>query len=227
MVHRVGDEVIVSCEPATARVVEKLRYIMVEWPWRTADNSLNIRWNGQVALPYGDSHQEWSPYRLEPAAFALRPGDVCTVSIPATRLYVGALREVRPSTKPRLDSGPHRGNPRHPSGEDGHGPGGRGVHALPGRGRPHSRGAGQELSRCASGSGTTRTDARARCSRGSRDGPIPRGSAVVLRVALHPAVDPVTGRHELVLVLLQRILDRSPGPPGLRRGICKSVSSAC
>ena len=96
MVHRVGDEVIVSCEAATARVVEKHRYIVVEWPWRTADHSLNVRWNGQVALPYGDSHQEWSPYRLEPAAFALRPGDVCTVSIPPTRLYVGHYEKYDP-----------------------------------------------------------------------------------------------------------------------------------
>ncbi|MFI8184274.1 hypothetical protein OG539_40295 [Actinacidiphila glaucinigra] len=96
MVPRVGDEVIVSCEPATARVVEKHRYITVEWPWGTADNSFNIRWSGHVNLPYGDAHQEWSPYRLEPAAFALRVGDVCTVSIPPTRLHVGHYETYDP-----------------------------------------------------------------------------------------------------------------------------------
>ncbi|MFE2586728.1 hypothetical protein [Streptomyces sp. NPDC059378] len=96
MVPRIGDHVMVSCEPAAARVVGTGRYVMLEWPWRTIDNSSNFRWNGQVALPHGDSHQEWSPYRLEPAASALRVGDVCTVCIPPTRLYVGHYEEYRP-----------------------------------------------------------------------------------------------------------------------------------
>jgi hypothetical protein len=96
MIPRIGDEVIVSCEPATARVVDVIRYITLEWPWRTIDNSSNFRWNGQVALPYGDSHQEWSPYRLEPVGSALRVGGFCAVSIPPTRLYVGHYEEYDP-----------------------------------------------------------------------------------------------------------------------------------
>lgn len=96
MAPRIGDEVIVSCKPATARVAEVDRYIILEWPWRAIDNSSNFRWNGQVALPYGDSHQEWSPYRLEAAASAVRVGDVCTVSIPPTRLYVEHYEEYDP-----------------------------------------------------------------------------------------------------------------------------------
>jgi|SRR5690349_4358043 len=96
MVPRIGGEVIISCAPATARVAGVGRYITLEWPWRAIDNSSNVRWNGQVALPHGDARQEWSPYCLEPAASALRVGDACTVSIPPTRLYVGHYEEYDP-----------------------------------------------------------------------------------------------------------------------------------
>ncbi|MFD5495421.1 hypothetical protein ACFYY3_08230 [Streptomyces sp. NPDC001812] len=96
MVPRIGDQVIVSCEPATARVVRVDRYITLEWPWGAIDNSSSFRWNGQTALPYGDFHQEWSPFHLEPAASTLRVGDNCTVSIPPTRLYVGHYEEYHP-----------------------------------------------------------------------------------------------------------------------------------
>ncbi|WP_055692178.1 hypothetical protein [Streptomyces prasinus] len=96
MVPRIGDQVIVSCEPATARVVGVGRYITLEWPWGAIDDSSSFRWNGQTALPYGDSPQEWSPFRLEPAASTLRVGDDCAVSIPPTRLYVGHYEEYHP-----------------------------------------------------------------------------------------------------------------------------------
>jgi hypothetical protein len=97
MILRSGDEVIVSCEPASARVVAvDSRYISLEWPWGAIDNSSNFRWNGQYALPWGDYPQEWVPYRLEPAASALRAGDVCTVSIPPIRLYAGHYEEYDP-----------------------------------------------------------------------------------------------------------------------------------
>jgi hypothetical protein len=97
VVPRIGDEVIVTCEPAVARLVKvDRRYCYLEWPWRTIDNSSHVRWNGQVALPYGDSHQEWSPYRLEPMGPALRAGGDCAVSIPPTRLYVAHYEEYDP-----------------------------------------------------------------------------------------------------------------------------------
>lgn len=96
MVPRIGDHVIVSCEPAAARVVGVDRYITLEWPWGAIDNSSNFRWNGQAALPHGESRDEWSPFRLEPAPPTLRAGDVCTVSIPPTRLYVGHYEEYHP-----------------------------------------------------------------------------------------------------------------------------------
>lgn len=88
---------IVSCEPASARVAEvDSRHIIIEWPWRAIDNSSKFRWNGQFALPRGDSPLAWIPYRLEPPAPALHAGDVCTVSIPPTRLYVGHYEEYDP-----------------------------------------------------------------------------------------------------------------------------------
>lgn len=97
MFPQVGSLVIVSCESASARVAAvSSRYITLEWPWRVIDNSTNFRWNGTCALPYGESHPEWVPYQLEPAASELRVGDVCTVSIPPTRLYVGHYEEYDP-----------------------------------------------------------------------------------------------------------------------------------
>lgn len=97
MLPQVGSEVIVSCEPASARVVSvTARYITVEWPWGVVDNSANFRWDGTFALPYGESNSEWVPYRFEPAASELCGGDFCTVSIPPTRLYVGHYETYDP-----------------------------------------------------------------------------------------------------------------------------------
>lgn len=97
MLSEVGSEVLVSCEPARARVAAvNSRYITLEWPWRAVDNSANIRWNGTFSLPCGDAHPEWVPYKLEPTASELRPGDVCAVSIPPTRLYVVHYEEYDP-----------------------------------------------------------------------------------------------------------------------------------
>lgn len=63
---QIGDAVIVSCEPASARVVEvDSRQVTLEWPWGAIDNSSNFRWDGRFSLPYGDSNPEWVPYRLE------------------------------------------------------------------------------------------------------------------------------------------------------------------
>jgi len=96
MVPRVGDQVVVSCEPGVARVVGVGRYITLEWPWGAIDASSGFRWDGRVALPHGDGHPEWSPFHLEPAASTLRVGDMCTVSIPPTRLYVGHYEQYDP-----------------------------------------------------------------------------------------------------------------------------------
>jgi hypothetical protein len=97
MFLQVGSEVIVSCEPASARVAAvSSRYITLEWPWRVVDNSTNFRWDGTFSLPNGESHPEWVPYQLEPAASDLHAGDVCTVSIPPTRLYVEHYEEYDP-----------------------------------------------------------------------------------------------------------------------------------
>jgi hypothetical protein len=97
MFPQVGSEIIVSCAPARTRVVEvSSRFITVKWPWRTIDNSTNFRWDGTFALPYGEGHSEWVPYRLEPAAAELRAGDECTLSIPPTRVHVGHYEEYDP-----------------------------------------------------------------------------------------------------------------------------------
>ncbi|MFI6401360.1 hypothetical protein [Streptomyces sp. NPDC050548] len=97
MLPQVGSEVIVSCEPARARVVSvSTRYITVEWPWSVVDNSSTFRWDGTFALPHGESNPEWVPYRLEPTPSELRAGDVCTVSIPPTRLYVSHCETYDP-----------------------------------------------------------------------------------------------------------------------------------
>lgn len=88
---------MVSCEPASARVIAvSTRYITLEWPWRVIDNSTNFRWDGTFSLPHGEFHAEWVPYQLEPAAPELRAGDVCTISIPPTRLYVGHYEKYDP-----------------------------------------------------------------------------------------------------------------------------------
>ncbi|MFJ8942966.1 hypothetical protein ACIRG4_06700 [Streptomyces sp. NPDC102395] len=97
MFPKVGSEVIVSCGPASARVVAvNSRYVTIKWPWREIDDSSNFRWDGTFALPHGESNPEWVPYLLEPAASELRAGDVCTVSIPPTRLHVGHYEEYDP-----------------------------------------------------------------------------------------------------------------------------------
>ncbi|MER5474052.1 hypothetical protein ABZX90_15125 [Streptomyces sp. NPDC002935] len=97
MFPEVGSEVIVSCEPASARVAAvSPRYVSLEWPWRVIDNSTNIRWNGRFSLPHGEFNSEWVPFQLEPAASELRAGDICTISIPPTRLYVGHYEEYDP-----------------------------------------------------------------------------------------------------------------------------------
>jgi hypothetical protein len=90
VVPEIGGEVIVSLEPTSARVRSvSSRYITIEWPWGIADNSSNFRWDGTCNLPCDDTYPEWVPYRLEPAVPELRAGDMCTVSIPPTRVYVG------------------------------------------------------------------------------------------------------------------------------------------
>jgi len=97
MLPRIGNEVIVSCEPAIARVDSvSLRHITVEWPWGAVDNSSNFRWDGKFSLPIDDSRSEWMPYRVEPAVSELHPGDICTVSIPPTRLYVEHYEKYDP-----------------------------------------------------------------------------------------------------------------------------------
>ena len=94
MVPRVGDEVTVSCEAASARVVAvNSRHIALEWPWGVIDRSSSFRWDGTYSLPCEESHAEWVPYRLEPAASELRAGDTCMISIPPTRLHVGHYEE--------------------------------------------------------------------------------------------------------------------------------------
>jgi hypothetical protein len=97
MAPRVGDEVIVSCESASARVVAKdLRYITLEWPWGVVDNSSKFRWDGKMHLPVDDSTAEWTPFLMEPEPAQLRVGDVCTISIPPMRLHVGHYEEYDP-----------------------------------------------------------------------------------------------------------------------------------
>lgn len=97
MVPRVGDEVTVSCEAASARVVAvNSRHIALEWPWGVIDHSSIFRWDGTYSLPCEESHAEWVPYRLEPAASELRAGDTCVISIPPTRLHVGHYEEYDP-----------------------------------------------------------------------------------------------------------------------------------
>jgi len=97
MVPQIGDEVVVSCEPASARVVAvHARHITLSWPWGVIDNSSNFRWDGTFNLPCDDDHPEWVPYRLDPPVSELDAGDVCTVSIPAMRLYVGHYEEYDP-----------------------------------------------------------------------------------------------------------------------------------
>jgi hypothetical protein len=97
MIPQIGDEVIVSCEPATGRVVTVTsRYITVRWPWGAIDQASRFQWDGTHAFPRSASDPEWLPYRLEPAASELAEGDVCTVSIPPTRLYVGHYEEYDP-----------------------------------------------------------------------------------------------------------------------------------
>ncbi|MFI2352579.1 hypothetical protein ACH492_37470 [Streptomyces sp. NPDC019443] len=97
MVPQIGDEVVVSCEPASARVAAlDSRHITLEWPWGVIDNSSNFRWDGGFSIPCDDSDLEWVPYHIEPVVSELRAGDVCMVSIPPTRLYVGHYEEYDP-----------------------------------------------------------------------------------------------------------------------------------
>ena len=97
MAYRIGDEVIVSCEPASAQVVSvNATHICLQWPWGEIDNSGQVRWDGTFHLPWADSSPEWSPYRFDPAPPALQAGDVCSVSIPPTRLCVGHYEEYAP-----------------------------------------------------------------------------------------------------------------------------------
>jgi len=87
-------EVVVSCPPGQARVVAvSPRHVTVTWPWGEPDHSAGYRWDGTFALPYGEARTEWVPYRVEPDPAGLRVGDVCTVSIPPTRLVVGFYEE--------------------------------------------------------------------------------------------------------------------------------------
>ncbi|MEB3966067.1 hypothetical protein OKJ48_38470 [Streptomyces kunmingensis] len=98
MFPQVGSEVMVSCEPAPARVVSVgPRYVQLEWPWREVDNSSFFQWDGTFALPYGESQSEWVPYVTEPAVSELAVGDVCTVSIPRTRLHVAHYEKYEPA----------------------------------------------------------------------------------------------------------------------------------
>jgi hypothetical protein len=97
MAPEVGDEVIVSCESASARVkAVSSRYIILEWPWRAIDNSSRYRWDGTYAFPCDEVHPEWVPFRLEPAPSELNPGDQCMISIPPMRLYVGHYEKYDP-----------------------------------------------------------------------------------------------------------------------------------
>ncbi|WP_131816061.1 hypothetical protein [Streptomyces sp. 3213.3] len=97
MLPQVSGQVIVSCESASAQVVSVgSGQITLEWPSGVIDNSSNFRWDGKFSLPIDVSPSEWMPYLVEPAVSELRPGDICTVSIPPTRLYVGHYEEYNP-----------------------------------------------------------------------------------------------------------------------------------
>lgn len=95
MAPKVGDEVIVSCDPGRACVMAvDSRYVTIKWPWRTIDASSKYRWNGTYAFPVGS--RDWVPFVLEPPVSELRVGDECLLSIPPTRLYVGYFEEYSP-----------------------------------------------------------------------------------------------------------------------------------
>ncbi|MHC5902497.1 hypothetical protein ACVNF4_01040 [Streptomyces sp. S6] len=97
LILQIGDEVIVSCEAASARVVAvNSRHITLKWPWGVIDHSSNFRWDGTYSLPCDESDAEWIPYRLEPAASELHAGDECMISIPPTRLHVGHYEKYDP-----------------------------------------------------------------------------------------------------------------------------------
>ncbi|MFL6071845.1 MAG: hypothetical protein ACJ73S_00325 [Mycobacteriales bacterium] len=99
-----GDRLVLSCEPADARVAGMDEdYVFIEWPWRAIDPESRMRWDGTVALPRDPESLEWAntPWRVEPGPEELTPGSMCMVGIPRT---VVALRSVD-SYEPALDTG--------------------------------------------------------------------------------------------------------------------------
>jgi hypothetical protein len=95
----VGDELLLECLPADARVVTVTdRYAFVEWPWREIDPASARKWNGLVAFPRDPDSLEWAntPWRLEPNPEELESGSTCRVGIPSTVVLVRSIRLFDP-----------------------------------------------------------------------------------------------------------------------------------
>jgi hypothetical protein len=96
---RVGDELIISCEPTDA-MVEGVsnHYVFIKWPWGERDQSSRARWDGSVALPRSESNPEWAntPWRVEPPPRELKAGSSCMVGIPPSRVLVREVQEYDP-----------------------------------------------------------------------------------------------------------------------------------
>lgn len=97
--YRVGDELVVWCDPEDARVADvRGGYVYIEWPWREVDLSSNKRWNGQLAFPRDPDSLEWAntPWRLDPDPSELEVGETCQVGIPRTAITVRSVRFYDP-----------------------------------------------------------------------------------------------------------------------------------
>jgi hypothetical protein len=96
---QVGDEFIISCEPADAVVANVTnRYIFIQWPWGERDEQSRTKWDGTLALPRDESNYEWAntPWRVEPSPAELEVGSSCMVGIPRTRVMVRRVYEFDP-----------------------------------------------------------------------------------------------------------------------------------
>jgi len=94
-----GEELFVSCEPATAVVVRITSdYVFIRWPWREHDQESRAKWDGTVALPREESSPEWTntPWRVQPESHKLEVGGRCVVGIPRTRVLVRRIQEYDP-----------------------------------------------------------------------------------------------------------------------------------
>ncbi|GAA1577498.1 hypothetical protein GCM10009827_119140 [Dactylosporangium maewongense] len=93
MEFRIGQRVLIRCEPCEVRVADVMTgFVFVEWPWTELDPRSGYAWEEPIAVPTNPSMLEWvqSPWRVQ-SNVEFRQGETCWLAIPEVECVVTAF----------------------------------------------------------------------------------------------------------------------------------------